>query len=239
MRRWILVLFVVATLAGISARAEGYPSSAVSLGVVASVYDGDTLTLTSGKRVRLVQIDAPELGSGECYSRAARTALVQQVPIGSRVVLEVDPKLDKIDRYGRLLRYVKRGTMNVNVALVRAGAAAPYFYQRERGKYAARLMVEATRAKASKRGLWKACPRAALDPYGPVETGKSGPPSDNGDGGGGGGARCDPSYTGACIPSPPPDLDCADIEAMGLAPVRVVGSDPHGLDGDNDGWGCE
>jgi hypothetical protein len=26
---------------------------------------------------------------------------------------------------------------------------------------------------------------------------------------------------------------------MGIAPVRVVGSDPHRLDGDNDGLGCE
>ena len=58
--------------------------------VVASVYDGDTLTLTSGKRVRLLQIDTPELGSGECYSRAARTALLSLTPVGSRVVLEAD-----------------------------------------------------------------------------------------------------------------------------------------------------
>jgi endonuclease YncB( thermonuclease family) len=40
---------------------------------VASVYDGDTLTLSNRKKVRLVQIDTPELGSGECYSRAAHT----------------------------------------------------------------------------------------------------------------------------------------------------------------------
>ena len=35
------------------------------------------------------------------------------------------------------------------------------------------------------------------------------------------------------------DLDCADIRALGIAPVRVIGSDPHRLDGDHDGWGCE
>ena len=35
------------------------------------------------------------------------------------------------------------------------------------------------------------------------------------------------------------DLDCADIRAMGVAPVRVLGSDPYRLDGDNDGLGCE
>jgi len=26
---------------------------------------------------------------------------------------------------------------------------------------------------------------------------------------------------------------------MGLAPIRSSGSDPHGLDGDDDGIGCE
>ena len=38
-----------------------------------------------------------------------------------------------------------------------------------------------------------------------------------------------------------PDLDCADSRAMGLAPVRSVGSDRHRFDGDGDGdgWGCE
>ena len=35
------------------------------------------------------------------------------------------------------------------------------------------------------------------------------------------------------------DLDCADIRAMDVAPVRVLGSDPYRLDGDNDGLGCE
>jgi hypothetical protein len=31
------------------------------------------------------------------------------------------------------------------------------------------------------------------------------------------------------------DLDCADVGH----PVRVIGDDPHGLDRDGDGWGCE
>jgi hypothetical protein len=55
-------------------------------------------------------------------------------------------------------------------------------------------------------------------------------------GGGGGGGNCDPSYPTVCIPPPPPDLDCADVNASGF---KVVGSDPHGFDGDNDGIGCE
>jgi endonuclease YncB( thermonuclease family) len=232
----VLAAFVVALAATVSASASN--SAPLSLGIVASIADGDTLSLTSGERIRLVQIDTPEVGTGECYSRAAGKALRARVPVGSRVRLEADPRLDKTDRYRRLLRYVHRGTMNVNVALVRAGAAAPYFYGGDRGRYADRLMAEALRAKSARRGLWGACPRTQLDPYRAVDTENGGPPkglppqpfAPTG---------CDPNYSGGCVPPYPPDLDCADIRAMGLAPVRSIGSDPHGLDGDGDGVGCE
>ncbi len=202
--------------------------------VVASITDGDTLRLRDGRRVRLVQIDAPELGSGECYSRAARTGLLRLVPVGAAVVLEADPALDSIDRYGRLLRYVRRGTTNVNLELVRRGEAAPYFYGGDRGRYAPALLRAATAAKAAPRGLWKACPGTVLAPTRAVDTGASAPPAKATVAG-----ECDPNYAGGCVPSPPPDLDCADIRALGIAPVRVVGADPHRLDGDHDGWGCE
>jgi micrococcal nuclease len=203
--------------------------------VVASVYDGDTLSLRDGRRVRLLQIDTPELGSGECYSRAARTALVALAPPGKKAVLEADPALDRIDRYGRLLRYVKRNGVNVNLELARRGAAAPYFYRGDRGRYAGSLMRVAQSAKAAKRGLWRACPRTVLDPFRAVSTGQSGPPSRTPPPSG----KCDPNYAGGCVPPYPPDLDCADIHALGIASVRVVGSDPHRLDGDGDGLGCE
>jgi micrococcal nuclease len=225
---------VLCVLLGVSAAHVG----AQSRELVTSVADGDTLTVAGGTRVRLVQIDTPELGSGECYSRAARSALERLAPVGSTVRLEADPALDQVDRYGRVLRYVRRGTMNVNIALVRAGAAAPYFYGGDQGRYANHLLAEARRAKAAKRGLWGACPGTVLDPYRGVDT--STRPSGSGNGGLGiVGGGCDPSYTSACIPSPPPDLDCSDIRALGVDPVRVVGADPHRLDGDDDGWGCE
>jgi endonuclease YncB( thermonuclease family) len=58
----------------------------------------------------------------------------------------------------------------------------------------------------------------------------------NGNGGNNGG-ECDPSYPEVCIPSPPPDLDCGDTNVPNN--VRVVKPDPHRLDGDNNGIGCE
>jgi Excalibur calcium-binding domain len=49
-------------------------------------------------------------------------------------------------------------------------------------------------------------------------------------------SRCSPAYPGLCLPPPPPDLDCGDISARNF---RVLRPDPHRLDGDGDGIGCE
>jgi Flp pilus assembly pilin Flp len=52
-------------------------------------------------------------------------------------------------------------------------------------------------------------------------------------------ATCDPNYSGACLPVYPPDIDCVDLAAMGITNVTVSGSDPHNLDPDGDGIGCD
>jgi micrococcal nuclease len=194
---------------------------------VARVVDGDTLVLDTSRRVRLVQIDAPELSGGECYGAAARAALATIVPVGARVALVLDPRLDKVDRYGRTLAYVMKSGTNVNLTLVRKGAASVWFYQGVRGRYATQLVRAARNARAAKRGLWGTCPGTRLDPLHGVDTGTA---RSSGSGG-----ACDPSYPDACIPPPPPDLDCADIGKK----VRVRPPDPHRLDADHDGWGCE
>ena len=134
-----------------------------------------------------------------------------------------------------MLRYVRRGGVNVNFELVRRGAAAPYFYRGDRGRHASALMLGATTARAAKRGLWRACPGTTLDPDHAVATGRSGPPAKVQPPSG----KCDPNYSGGCVPRYPPDVDCDDIRALGIAPVRVIGNDVHRLDGDADGLGCE
>src|SRR5687767_469769 len=201
MRPALLIPIVLAAALAVSG------SAAVSPAVVATVTDGDTVRLADGRRVRLLQVDTPELGTGECYSRASRKALVRLVPERSSVGLEADPALDQVDRFGRLLRYVWRGSTNVKLELVRQGAAAPYFYGGDLGRYANRLLAEAKAAKAARRGLWGACPGTILDPFRQVETRQKDttprpivPRS-----------GCDPSYPGVCIPPYPPDLDCGDV----------------------------
>ena len=189
------------------------------------VIDGDTIVVSSGAHVRLVQIDTPELSSGECYATAARSTLARLLPVGTRIRLELDPRLDHVDRYGRTLAYVRKGAENVNLTLVARGAASVWFYEGARGRYASALMRAARAAKSAKRGLWKACPGTQLDPLHGVDTGAPRASS----------SRCDPSYPDDCIPPPPPDLDCADIRHK----LRVKPPDPHHFDGNGDGWGCE
>lgn len=130
--------------------------------MVARVNDGDTLTLTSRAKVRLVQVDAPELTT-DCYGRRAMRALVELVPRGARVRLVRDPELDEHDRYGRLLRYVFVGETDVNVELVRRGAASPYFFRNERGAHAEELLDAVEEARAERAGYWGACPAARFD----------------------------------------------------------------------------
>jgi micrococcal nuclease len=168
---WALVLLAaIASLAAVSPSRAQTPEVAI----VASVFDGDTLRLRDGREVRLLQIDAPELG--KCYSLAARAALLRLTPPKSAVALQSDPALDETDRFGRLLRYVSRFGVNVNLELVRRGAAAPYFQRGERGMYADALMQAARRAKSAKRGLWRACPATRLDPRHAIKTRRKAPP---------------------------------------------------------------
>ncbi len=158
-----LVVLACALPAAVPAR-----DSARTAATVERIIDGDTLVVRSGQHVRLVQIDSPEAGE-ECYAESATRELTRLARPGQRVVLERDPGLDAVDRYGRLLRYIWVGRTNVNVELVRRGAATPWFYDGDRGRYAPRLLAAVSSARRSARGMWGAC-RVHWDPEGPVDT---------------------------------------------------------------------
>ena len=70
-------------------------------------------------------------------------------------------------------------------------------------------------------------PPPSPEPVQPASAPAAKPQSDDDSG-------CNPNYT-PCVPAGAGDLDCADIGH----PVRVVGSDPHDLDREGDGVGCE
>ena len=209
---------------------------------IAKIYDGDTVTMADGMKIRLLQIDAPELAENECFAKESKAALVNLLAKKGSVTLKADPASASFDRYGRALRYIFVGKLNVNLEMVKIGAAAPYFYQGEKGIYSAAMLKAAQDAKLYKVGLWKDCPGTKLLPTkaittykavgtpvaSPISTPVTAPSPSTG---------CDLNYAG-CIPLFPPDLNCSDIKALGLAPVTVIGKDPHRLDGDGDGIAC-
>ena len=114
------------------------------------------------------------------------------------------------DQYGRLLRYVDRGAVDAGLKMIESGLAIARYDSRD--GYG-RHPREDRYIEADRRSPDVGCapsPKTFVDP-----------PS-----------NCEPGYS-PCVPTYPPDLDCADT-----GPVSVTGSDPHGLDGDGDGVAC-
>ncbi|MDR0853326.1 MAG: thermonuclease family protein [Clostridiales Family XIII bacterium] len=93
---------------------------------VTDVIDGDTFTVSTGEKVRLIGIDTPEVHHsdekrnvpfGEVASEYTRSLL-----LGKSVILEFDE--ERTDKYGRLLAYVYlEDGIFFNESLVRKGYA--------------------------------------------------------------------------------------------------------------------
>lgn len=193
--------------------------------VVERVVDGDTVrVLVDGEpeTVRLVGIDTPESVAPnrpvECFGPEASDRLGELLPAGEPVTIETDPTQDERDRFGRLIGYVysEDEARSANEALVASGHARVYVFGGVPFDQAEEFMQQEAEAREAGRGLWGACEPGAADTEEPER-----------------GGACDPSYSG-CVPSPPPDLDCDDIDG----PIEVNGADPHRLDGDGDGVAC-
>lgn len=182
---------------------------------VTRVVDGDTVELSDGETVRIAGIDTPE--RGECgYDEA--TVNMGLLALGKQVTLGASDE-DR-DRYGRLLRYVDVGKVDVGLRQIEDGLAIARYDSRDGYGYHPRedRYIAADEATAN-----EACaqPESAPTPTAPAES--TGPAS-----------GCDPGYN-PCVPAYPPDLDCAHLGG----PIMVTGSDPHGLDRDGDGVACE
>jgi endonuclease YncB( thermonuclease family) len=139
------------------------------------VADGDTVILRGGVTVRLVQIDTPEVFfRPECFGAEASAEAKRLLPRGTLVRLVAEPATEPVDQFGRLLRYVVRDDgVDVNLALVADGFAAPYFFEGRRGDRARVIERLAEAARRDGAGLWGACPGT---PYKPTEGVGTGPP---------------------------------------------------------------
>ena len=169
--RVFAALLVAAALGGAAFALHGRHDRPAAAGIVSHVRDGDTIELTNGDVVRLVQIDAPELSEEECYARRATRLLRGLLPVGTQVSIVSDPTLDHVDRYGRRLAYVFKRRVNVNRLLVARGAAGVWFFEGRRGTYARALLASERRAVEGRVGLWRRCPGTTLEPLAPIDSG--------------------------------------------------------------------
>lgn len=123
--------------------------------LVDKVYDGDTVLLDNGERVRLLGINAPEIESrrqsGEPGGQAAKDWLDAQVE-NRKVRLEWDA--ERQDKYERRLAHLftEDGT-HLNLALVKAGLASVNLIPPNL-KYSDRLLQAQEQAEQARRGIW-------------------------------------------------------------------------------------
>lgn len=114
---------------------------------VVGVHDGDTLTCldetNTQQKVRLAEIDAPELGQD--YGKVSREALAEMV-FGKTVTVTEEGK----DRYGRWIAHLQLSGVDVNRQMVATGNAWHYAdYSRD-----TTLATLQTDAQTRRLGLW-------------------------------------------------------------------------------------
>ena len=156
MKEALLALLLLSVLVAIGSAQMACPPATAMRVKVYNVFDGDTISIKGGERVRLLGIDTPE--TGEPYADLAKqfTRNLVQYKV---VCLEFDT--NQRDPYGRLLAYVyvetDQGLVFVNAELVKAGLARLLFIPpnyRYRYQFEA-LLHEATIAR---RGMWGEVP---------------------------------------------------------------------------------
>ncbi len=129
---------------------------------VKRVFDGDTVQLSDGRRVRIIGINTPELAHGrapaEEGAEAARDWLRQRLD-GREIRLAFDR--ERGDRHGRWLAYLHDGRGDdIGLGLLCAGLAHVNIYPPNTARIEGYLAAEAE-ARAAGLGIWSQ-PRFAL-----------------------------------------------------------------------------
>lgn len=119
-------------------------------GTVASNYDGDTLTLSTGEKVRVRWVNTPELRPPEDYGLEARDAAARFVA-GKEVELRYGSVAR--DGYGRLVAAVFVDGRSLAEHLVEQGLGHVFLIPPEEVD-AAPLLAAQERARAARRGIW-------------------------------------------------------------------------------------
>jgi micrococcal nuclease len=121
---------------------------------VVYVYDGDTVKLDNGERVRYLGIDTPEMNyknpPPEYFAEEAKRFNIDLVH-GKKIQLEFDTV--RRDKYNRLLAYVYIDGEFVNARLIEEGYAKVYIIP-PNVKYADDFLELQRKAKEQKKGIW-------------------------------------------------------------------------------------
>jgi len=162
-RLWSLILVFVGGMSYASCSSvldgtkhgEGFLAVSAPLAVgelirVKKVYDGDSIELEDGRRIRYLGVNAPEFQE-PFYLKAKR--LNESLVLGREVRLEFDQ--ERADRYDRILAYVYVGDQMVNAKLIQQGMAHAFFIGSSRRHNALLLRLQAG-AKQRKVGIWSA-----------------------------------------------------------------------------------
>ena len=102
------------------------PSATATTTVTATVdhwSDGDTVVTDLGT-IRLIGFNAPDIG--ECGYTKATTLAESLAPAGTTVTLTLPSAHDDTDEYGRLLRYVAAGSVDIGLRQIKNGSQAKY-----------------------------------------------------------------------------------------------------------------
>ncbi len=122
---------------------------------VRKVYDGDTVLLMNGQKVRFLGINTPEVAhrneKAQVGGEEAKKWLQKKLK-NTKVRLERD--VEKKDKYGRLLAYVfTEDGIHLNLELVKKGLATANIYPPNL-KYVDAFLAAQEKAENARRGLW-------------------------------------------------------------------------------------
>jgi endonuclease YncB( thermonuclease family) len=159
---------ILASMLAASARAADCPADRISERVqVVHIYDGDTVKLRDGRRLRLIGINTPEVShkgkAAQSMAEPARSALETLLDKHNRTLLLRHGK-EQRDHYGRLLAhaFLDDGS-NVAVHLLERGLATTLVVPPNTWAQDCYQSREDD-ARAMRRGLW------ALADYRPLES---------------------------------------------------------------------
>lgn len=129
------------------------------------VYDGDTVRLSDGRKVRFIGIDTPEVGHNgapsQPFASEARNALEALLGSGKAIGLRYDE--ERHDRYGRDLAHIfLENGVSIEARMLEQGLATVLTYPPNTWNLACYQATE-QRARKARHGIW------SLPQYQPVD----------------------------------------------------------------------